>query len=156
MRKPFVVLVIALSASAPLAVGCGGDDEEPTTTGAAATTGASGLSGASGASGASGDISQVEQNLEDAGLFVEPGDPASLTVTLPDRTVEAQKKLDVSGVGLSSTAFVAEYATEEEAEQVFDQYKAEAILETVRQGTVVYSAPTKEDLDVLIGYAGGD
>lgn len=98
----------------------------------------------------------MEQNLEDAGLFVEPGDPASLTVTLPDGTIEAEKKLDVSGVGLSSTGFVTAYASEEDAEQVFDQYKTEDILETVRQGRVVYSAPTKEDLDVLLGYANGD
>lgn len=155
MRK-LVAITLVLSAMGLAVAGCGGDDETTTApTTATGASGASGTSGASGATGAAGDISQIEQNLEQAGLTVKQGDPASRTITLADGEVEAEEKLDITGGELSSTSFVSQFADEADAEDVFDQYESEGILASEQRGTVVYSAPTEDDVKGLIEAAGG-
>jgi hypothetical protein len=155
--RKLVTVAAVLSILGLVAAGCGGDDEEPTTTSTTTLTGASGVSGASGASGAAGaDVSQIEQTLEDAGFTVEKADAASLTVTLPSAEIKAEEKLDVDGGGLSSTAFITEYADEADATTVQEQYEEENILPSKREGAIVFSAPTDSDLDLLIDAAKGD
>ena len=145
-----IVLVLPLLG---LASGCG--DDEETTTAPITPTGVTGATGASGATGAAGDISQIEQNLEQAGLTVEKGDPASRTIALPSGEIEAEEKLDVSGGELSSTSFVSQFADESDAAAVTDQYRSEDILAAEQHGTVVYSAPTENDVEVMTEAAGG-
>jgi hypothetical protein len=154
--RKLVAIALVLPVVGLTASGCGDDDETTTApitpTGA---TGATGASGASGATGAAGAISQIEQSLEEAGLTVKQGDPASRTITLPTGEVEAEEKLDISGGELSSTSFVSKFADEADAEAVFDQYESEGILASERRGTVVYSAPTEDDVKILTDAAAG-
>ena len=147
-------LAIAAIAAAGIGAGCGGDDEE-TTTSSTIDTGASGATGAGGATGASGedgaqsepiDFEGARTSLEDAGFTVEDQAGDDLVQETGDGEVTASAGYRVFEPGSSADVVIQQFDSPDDAEAVAESLEVGFFVVETREDVVLFAVKDQEEL----------